>query len=154
MAMEDWVETDIVLTLDSGCCDHIADLADLPGHVHVLEPSSGSKRGQKFVVGNGERVKNQGQVLVKMAQTQGNDTINMSSIFQVAQITRPLMSVSKICDQGMVCIFEHDHARVVDGGGKTVARFERDGGLYTCTMKLRKPGTDKVNAGFTRQVPP
>jgi hypothetical protein len=63
----------------------------------------------------------------------------MSSIFQVAEITRPLMSVSKICDQDMVCIFEKTHARILDGDGNVVARFERDGGLYTCTMKLRRP---------------
>ena len=39
----------------------------------------------------------------------------------------------------MMCIFEKTHARVVDGNGTTVARFERDGGLYTCTMRLRRP---------------
>ena len=39
----------------------------------------------------------------------------------------------------MVCIFEKTHARVVDSERNTVARFYRDGGLYTCTMKLRRP---------------
>jgi hypothetical protein len=39
----------------------------------------------------------------------------------------------------MVCVFEKDHARVLDPNGAVVARFERDGGLYTCTMKLRRP---------------
>ena len=73
----------------------------------------------------------------------------MSSVFQVAEITRLLMSVSRICDQGMACIFEKDHVRVVDKGGKTVARFERDGGLYTCTMKLRRPEPNSTS-GFAR----
>ena len=35
----------------------------------------------------------------------------MSSVFQVAKITRPLMSVSRLCDQDMICIFEKTHAR-------------------------------------------
>ena len=61
MAMEDFVETDILLTLDSGCCDHIVDMADAPGYACVLHPSAGSQRGQKFVVGNGERVSNRGR---------------------------------------------------------------------------------------------
>ena len=74
----------------------------------------------------------------------------MSSIFQVAEITRPLMSVSRICDQDMVCIFEKTHARVVDPKGNTVARFERDGGLYTCAMKLRKPAEPSSTPGFAR----
>ena len=51
------------------------------------------------------------------------------------------MSVSKICDQDLVCIFEKDHARVINPAqsNRTVAKFMRDGGLYTCTMKLRAP---------------
>ena len=62
----------------------------------------------------------------------------MSSVFQVAGITRLLMSVSRICDQDMICIFEKTHARVVDGNGHVVARFERDGALYTSTLRLRR----------------
>jgi len=138
MAMEDFVETDILLTLDSGCCDHIVDMADAPGYACVLHPSAGSQRGQKFVVGNGERVSNRGQIKLRM-KSKGEDGFLMNSVFQVAEITRPLMSVSRICDQDMVCIFEKDHARVLDPDGNVVARFERDGGLYTCTMKLRRP---------------
>jgi hypothetical protein len=60
------------------------------------------------------------------------------------------MSVSRICDQDMVCIFEKDHARVLDPDGNVVARFERDGGLYTCTMRLRRPEPRSNNQDFTR----
>ena len=40
-----FVETDIVLTLDSGCCNHIVDLADAQGYAGVLRQSPGSKAG-------------------------------------------------------------------------------------------------------------
>ena len=30
MSLEDLLETDILLTLDSGCCDHIVVMADAP----------------------------------------------------------------------------------------------------------------------------
>ena len=151
MSLEDFVETDILLTLDSGCCDHIVDMADAPGYAAVLHPSPGSQRNQKFVVGNGDRVANQGQVKLRMKAKDEGGAL-MSSVFQVAEITRPLMSVSRICDQGMSCIFEKTHARVVDSEGKTVARFERDGGLYTCTMRLRRPEA-RSEPGFARPVP-
>ena len=151
MSLEDFVETDILLTLDSGCCDHIVDMADAPGYAAVLHPSPGSQRNQKFVVGNGDRVANQGQVKLRMKAKDEGGAL-MSSVFQVAEITRPLMSVSRICDQGMSCIFEKTHARVVDSEGKTVARFERDGGLYTCTMRLRRPEA-RSESGFARPVP-
>ena len=45
MSMEDFVETDMLLTLGSGCCDHIVDMADAPGYACVLHPSAGSLRG-------------------------------------------------------------------------------------------------------------
>ena len=143
MALDDWVETDILLTLDSGCCDHICDLSDAPGYAHFMEPSPGSQSGQRFVVGNGDRVKNQGQVRLRMKSIDAAGSL-MSSTFQVAEIIRPLMSVSKMCDQDMSCIFEKMHARIVAPDGSTVARFERDGGLYTCTMILGR---------LTRAVP-
>ena len=145
----DWVDVELDITLDSGCCDHIVDLADAPGYNAVLEPSPGSLRKQGFVVGNGSRVPNQGQVRLCMGSKEENG-IGMQSIFQVAEITRPLMSVSRICDQDMVCIFAKDHARVENAEGKTVARFERDGGLYTCTMRLKRPSTTSNGQGFTR----
>ena len=138
MAMEDFVETDILLTLDSGCCDHIVDMSDAPGYACVLHPWAGSQRGQKFVVGNGERVANRGQIKLRMKSKDERGFL-MNSVFQVAEITRTLMSVSRLCDQDMVCVFEKDHAGVLAPNGTAVARFERDGGLYTCTMKLRRP---------------
>ena len=64
LAMEDFVETDILLTLDSGCCDYICDIADAPGY--------GSQRGQRFVVGNGDRVQNQGQIKLRMKSKDEN----------------------------------------------------------------------------------
>ena len=39
MSLEDVVETDILLSLDSGCYDHIVELADAPGYAAVLHPS-------------------------------------------------------------------------------------------------------------------
>ena len=138
MALKDFAETDILLTWDSHCCDRIVDMADAPGYAAVLHPSPGSQRNQKFVVGNGDRVANKGQIKLRM-ESKGEHGLLMSSVFQVAEITRPLMSVSRICHQDMICIFEKTHARVVDGSGATVARFERDGGLYTCTVRLRRP---------------
>ena len=60
MALEDFVETDILLTLDSGCCDYFVDTAHAPWYDAVLHPSPGSQRNQQFVVGSGERVANKG----------------------------------------------------------------------------------------------
>ena len=88
-------------------------------------------------MGNGERVENKGQVKLKM-KSPGEGGFLMSSVFHVAEITRPLMSVSRICDQDMVCIFEKTHARIVDKEGREVARFARDGGATGAQMRRTK----------------
>ena len=83
-------------------------------------------------------------------KTKDEDGWLMSSVFQVAEITLPLMSVSRSCDQDMVCKFEKTHARVVDSDVTVVARFDRDGGLYACTMRLRRPEA-RNDPDFARQ---
>ena len=56
----------------------------------------------------------------------------------------------------MVCVFEKTHTKILNQKGDEVARFERDGGLYTCTMRLKKPAekpAEKNNGqGFARPV--
>ena len=138
MTMDDFVETTIELTLDSGCCDHVADLADMPGYACVLGPSPASRQKRNFIVGNGEKLPNEGQVLVNM---ETDDDIVIKSTFQVAGVSRPLMSVSKICDQGLFCSFDALEARITNADGKVVCKFKRDGGLYTCQMKLKRPSS-------------
>ena len=69
------------------------------------------------------------------------------STFQVADLTRPLMSVSQICAQGHRCIFEKDYAQVVTAEGEVICKFRRDNGLYVATMKLKAPSP------FGRQEP-
>ena len=86
MSMEVFVETDILLTLDSGCCDHIVDMDDAPSYAFVLHPSAGSQRGQKFVVGSGKRVNNKGQIKLRMKSKDENGLL-MKSVFQAAEIT-------------------------------------------------------------------
>ena len=108
-------------------------MADAPGYASVLHPS---QRNEQFVVGSGKRVANMGQIKLRI-QTKDDDGLLMSSVFQVAEITRPLMSLSEL-RPGHVCIFEKTNARVVDSDGSVVARLDRNGGVYTCTMRLRR----------------
>ena len=123
------------------------DAGEAPGYC-VLE-SAGSKRKQHFIVGNGHKIPNKGEVHLNLDAGQGP----LQAIFQVAGITRPLMSVSKICDQGLRCIFDDDRAVVTNKQtGAVVCEFQRSGGLYVATMTLKRP-TDlgKSPAPFRRQ---
>ena len=70
--------------------------------------------------------------------------------FQVAKVTRPLLSVSKICDAGYVVRFTSDMAVVEDEKGKEVCRFVRRGGLYIAKMQLRNPNFRAKASTFVR----
>ena len=56
----DWIDTEIEICFDSVCCEHVMDLGDASGCSAFLTESPGSKRQQKFIVGNGARVPTRG----------------------------------------------------------------------------------------------
>ena len=92
-----------------------------------------------YVVGNGAEVPNEGQVTLNLESDGAGKANLIKSVFQVAEITRPLMSVSKICDLGHRCIFDKDKAEVISKDGHVLCSFERKGGLYVASMKLKAP---------------
>ena len=139
LPIEQWRDVDVEVTLDSGCCNHVMDTEDAPGY--TVSESLGSRRGQNFVVGNGERVPNEGQMVLNLeTDTSDKRKVNISSTVQVAEVSRPLMSVSKVCDQGYTCVFTKDGARINDEKGGEVYSFKRVNGLYVSNMRLRPPG--------------
>ena len=135
LAADQWVNTTSMITLDSGCCEHVMDISDAPGYRAFIDESAGSKRRQNFVVGNGQKVPNEGEITLNLAM----DGRPLQSTFQDAGVTRPLMSVGRVCDQGLDCLFSKSSAKILSAQGEVLAVFERDGGLYTSTMRLKAP---------------
>ena len=96
--------------------------------------------GRGFIVGNGERVSNDGQSSVNLrAVGENGQPVDFRSVFQSAKVTRPLMSVAKICRNGCSCQFTDNEARVLDQQGGTVCTFRQERGMYVGRMKLRAP---------------
>ena len=89
----------------------------------------GSRAKRGFTVGNGARVTNDGQAILSLQRDGALDTV--SSTFQIAKVSRPLMSVGRLCDAGLDVVFRKDRADVVGPEGAVVLSFERAaGGLY------------------------
>ena len=61
------------------------------------------------------------------------------STFQAAKVTRPLMSISRICDNDNEVLFTKKEGIVRNSKGVTIARFPRQRGLYVGKFKLRNP---------------
>ena len=65
---------------------------------------------------------------------------DVQSVFQIAAVTRPLMSVGRICDEGHTITFDNVCAVVHSKDGDELCKFHRTpGGLYVAKMKLRSP---------------
>ena len=146
----EWQDLEIEITLDSGCVDHVVDAAEAPGY--CLFASPGSKRKQNFIVGNGAFVPNEGQIHLNMTADVGGIEQSLNSTFQVAKISRPLMSVSRICDQGLKCMFTDQTAQVLDKENNVICEFHRSGGFYVAAMKRKKP-SEKDPSGSERTLP-
>ncbi len=143
--MADAVRT-IKIALDSGAGNHVAGPEDVEGF--KIQPSKASKKGLGFIAANGARIPNLGEAGVGMKEQRGG-TIN--SVFQIAEVSRPLYSVSKICDEGCDVHFCASHAWITKGDVE-IARFPREQGLYVAEMMLQPPDKDAVDAsGFARQ---
>ena len=133
---QEWIDVEFEVALDSGSTDNVCHEGDAPGY--LVEPSQGSRRGQQFVVGDGNKISNDGEVKLNLQTLDANPN-DIASTFQVAKVSRPLMSVGKICDNDMDVIFSRYKARVVKDQD-TVCTFERqDGGLYLARFRLKRP---------------
>ena len=121
---KEWQDVEFEVALDSGSIVNVCHPDDVPGY--VLQESPGSRRGQNFVVGDGGRLKNMGQMALNLETRDEKGSINMvSSTFQIAKVTRPLMSVGHICDQGLNVVFDKAKAVVSDKDGVEICVFHR-----------------------------
>ena len=89
-------------------------------------------------MGDGGLIKNLGQKQLNLRDSAvGND---VQSIFLIAAVTRPLMSVGKIGDKGHEILFNNICAVVRSKEGEELCKFHREpGGVYAAKLKLRSP---------------
>ena len=131
---------DVDVAADSGAGDNVLSRVDVPGH--VVQESPGSRRGQKFKGAGGHVMENEGQMALDMlAPLEDEDTYNEVGVtWQVADVCRPLLSVSKVCDKSNHTVtFDAKKAIVRDAKGRIVCVFHRKGNLYIGRMRVRNP---------------
>ena len=61
---QEWPEVEFEVALDSGSVVHVCSNEDSLGY--LLEPSPGSKRNQLFMMGDGNKIPNQGQKTLRL----------------------------------------------------------------------------------------
>ena len=131
------------------CLQKIIDSIEAPGYA----VDAGKRSSATFSAANGEPIENRGQMTLSLLTTEGHP---VQSVFQACEVSRPLWSVSKICDSGCSVTFDDKGAVVKHKAtGKELCVFERKRGLYTASLPLGNPASRKVTPpsgkGFTRQ---
>ena len=132
--------------LDSVCEVHIADETDFPGY--EVKPIEDSKNNRGFRVADGKVIPNKGEATPQFEVDGLQGRVHaLTSTFQVAKVSKPLRSVSMICDAGFDVLFTKTEALVRDPQGHVVCTYPRAGGLYKGEMRLRNP----LHPSFRRQ---
>ena len=86
--------------LDCGAADSVCPRSMCPWF--AVEDSESSKAGVYYTAANGGKLFNLGQTHVPIAMEDGVRTM---ATFQVADVSRPLMSVGRVCAMGNRVIF-------------------------------------------------
>ena len=130
---------DVDVAVDSGAGDNVLAAVDVPGH--KVQESPGSIRGQQFKGAGGHVMANEGQMVLEMlAPLEDGQHGEVDVCWQVAEVRRPLLSVSKICDKAQHTVtFDAKRAVVRDAKGRIVCIFMRKGNLYIGRMKVKNP---------------
>ena len=111
--------------VDSGSADNVAPPS--AAKRIAVSPSLGSQNGQVYYSADGGVIPNLGEKIVPM-QTEEGDCLQAR--YQIAAVTKPLTSVSKICDQGHQVIFQADGGWVLNLRSGQSTWFPREQGVY------------------------
>ena len=129
--------------VDSGAADTVGplDLAEwLP-----LVPSEGSKRGQTWKAAGGEILPNHGEKRVIGMTEEGHE---VSTVYQIVEVSKALGSVARVCDKGNRVVFESDGGYIMNLADGRCTQFERKENVYVMKALVRKPVGGE--SGFTR----
>ena len=136
-----WMKIECVL--DSGASESVCPASMAP-HWPTRE-SAGSRMGLHYTSASGQRMPNQGEQHLPVAFDNG---IKTTAIFQIAEVSRPLIGVGRVCEMGNRVIFGSSGGVIVNLSTGKETRFERKEGVCTFTIWIPPP---ELAPGFTGQ---
>ena len=122
-----WQQIEVVL--DSGAADSVCPKDMCPQF--GVEDSEASKAGVYYTSANGGKLYNLGQTHVPICLDNGARTL---ATFQVADVSRPLMSVSKVCEMGNRVVFGANGGFIVNLSTGSTTEFIKKEGIYVFVM--------------------
>ena len=134
--------------VDSGASNSVAS-GNLAPEVEV-QPSEGSRRGQTYAAASkhGKPLINEGEKVVQAVTREGRE---VSTKWQVVDVSRPLMSVHQICAQGNIVVFGESGGYIMNLNDGAQSYFGVEDNVYV--LELLLPPAGAKPEGFGRQGP-
>jgi hypothetical protein len=155
-AKEEWKGLQRVdILVDSGAVENVAGPSHMIGYP-ILE-SEGSRNDQHYLVADGGRIPNYGEQKVKVVTEEGH---LCGLTFQLTDVTRPILSVGKMTDNGHDVTFNKRGGTITNGATGQVTKFNKMKGNYIMTVWLKPAPPEKGeqpkratnSLGFARQA--
>ena len=135
-----WVKVENVM--DSGASAPVGPTNMAPNA--PMRASPGSLRGQTYTTASKHKLANLGEQLLNATTEDGDQT---QVLYQIADVSRPLVSVSAICEMGNRVIFGKGGGVVQNISTGKETPFYRKNGIYVLNLWLQ----DSTEPGFTRR---
>ena len=137
-----WVQ--IPCAVDSGACAHVVP----PNVFGVLQIKQPQQKG-KYFGADGSPIDEFGQLTINAVLDGGTE---MKTTFDVASITRPLLSVNQILENGHQVIFGKNESYIKPKGSNKRIPLRAEGRLYMLDMWVKIPASVAEKSPFVRQV--
>ena len=118
--------------VDSGASNPVAPPQMAPNV--PITPSPGSLRGQVYGTAGKEKLSNLGQQHIKACTAEGHET---EVLFQIADVKKPLVSVSTICERGNRVLFGKSGGVIQNITSGVETPFFKKNGVYVLDMWLQ-----------------
>ena len=142
MNVEDKVQ--IPCAVDSGACAHVA-----PPNVFGLLNIREAQHKGKYFGADGSPIDEYGQLTINAVLEEGAE---MKTSFDIAKITRPLLSVNQISQNGHQVIFGKSESYIKLQGSNKRVPLRAEGRLYMLDMWCKIPASIAEKSPFVRQV--
>ena len=142
---DEWIEIEI--TVDSGACVTVMPRALCPG-ISILQNRL-SREGVEYEVANGAHIPNLGERRCEMMTIGSN--VGKRITFQVADVHKPLLSVTDCADMGFDCHLGEKGGHLIDRQTEERIPLERRENLYVMRAWIRQDPSVNVSQPFVGQ---
>ena len=137
-----WIQ--VPCAVDSRACSHVSP----PNLFSILGPKPLIEK-PKFFGAEGSPTDNYGECPVDAVL---EDNTKMHTLFNIAKITRPLLSVTQMTTNGHQVIFGKDESFIKIAGSNKKIKLRKDGLLWMLDMWVQVPEEIARASPFARQV--